>query len=107
MPSNRKLEQQVEFLKNITRLLEFADGNDYALVLDITHLDVKCKYGRSVHNNGLSLAFKVFGRTAGKRLDYLHLESNHKILSKYWLSLDTRCAYEDRVYSMPWTAPDT
>ena len=105
--SNRKLDQQVEFLKNITRLLEFADGNDYALVLDITHLDIECKYGRSVHNNGLSLAFKVFGRTPGKRLDYLHLESDHTILSKYWLSLDTRCQYKDRIYSMPFTTPDT
>ena len=101
MTGNKLLEQQAEFLKNITRLVEFSDGNDYALILDVAHLDAGCQFGRGVYFDGLSLAFKLFRRTSNN-LDYFHLESDHAMLQKYWLSLDTRCKYADRIYSMPW-----
>ena len=100
--SNKKLEQKVEFLKNTTRLLEFAHGNEYELVLDLAHLDTGCEFGRAVYSDGLALAFKLFRRTPDGRLDYFNLATDHALLGKFWKSLDTRCEWDDRIYSMPW-----
>ena len=105
--ANKNLEQQAEFLRNITRLLEFAHVNKFELVLDLAHLDEGCKYGRSVHSDGLALAFKLFGIAPDGHWGYFGLEQDHALLGAYWKSLDTRCVWEGRIYSMPWTAPDT
>ena len=102
MTANKKLEQQVEFLHNIARLLEFSDGNEYALVYDPAKLDIGCEYGRAMYSSGLAMAFKMFRRTPSGRLDYFGLEKDHNLLASYWKSLDTRCEWEDRIYSMPW-----
>ena len=104
--SNKKLEQQVAFAKHLTRLLEFANANGFYLVYDIPHLDTGCEYGRALYSDSLSMAFKLFHRTPSGRLDYMNLVEDHALLGKFWKSLDTRCKYEDRTYSMPYTAPD-
>jgi len=104
--SNKKLEQQAEFLRNITRLVEFAHANKFELVLDLAHLDTGCKYGRGVYSAGLALAFKLFGVAPDGQWGYFGLDKDHALMSKFWLSLDTRCKYDDRVYSMPWTTVD-
>jgi hypothetical protein len=99
---NIKLEQQVTFFENLCRLREFASVNGFCLIFDIPHLDVGCEYGRAMYSDSLSVAFKLFGRTPAGELSYFGLKEDHALLSKYWLSLDTRCKYEDRIYSMPW-----
>ena len=104
--SNKKLEQQAEFLRNITRLLEFAHANKFELVLDLAHLDTGCEFGRSVHSDGLALSFKLFGLAPDGHWDYFGLKEDHAMLGKFWKSLDTRCVWEGRTYSMPWTAVD-
>ena len=107
MPSNRKLEQQSDFAKNITRLVEFANANGFCLIYDIPHMDTGCEYGRALYSDSLSISFKLFRRTPGGRLDYMNLVEDHALLKKFWKSLDTRCTYENRTYSMPFTSPDT
>ena len=102
--TNRKLEQQVEFLKNIVRLLEFANDSDYSLVLSNDHLDAKCEHGhhKPMYSDGLALAFKMFRRTPSGHLDYFSLDSDFSLLGKYWKSLDTRCEWNGHIFSMPW-----
>ena len=101
---NNRLDQQVEFLHNIGKLLRFAQSSGYGLVLDNAHLDAKCEHGhhKPQMNDGLMLAFKLFRHTPDGRLDYFNLESDHNLLGTFWKSLDTRCEWIDRRYSMPW-----
>ena len=99
--SNSKLELQVTFFENLCRLREFAHVNGFCLVFDIARLNIGCKYGRALYSDSTAMGIKLFGRTPAGGLSYFGLKEDHALMAKYWLSLDTRCRYENKIYSMP------
>jgi len=102
---NTKLEQQDKFFDNLCKLRVYARAHGLSAILDLPHLDLGCQYGRAVYNDSLSMGIKLYRIPVDGDLSHFGLEEDHGVTAAYWKTFKD-CVYENRVYSMPFTAVD-